>query len=78
MIRYPWFHGQGGGLLRRGAVVLVTLATVAGAQVAGSADVPSAGLLLVVNKGDRTLGIVDPVAGSRSRRPSRAASPGTR
>ena len=49
-------------MLRRGAVVLVALATVAGAQVR-SADVPPAGLLLVVNKGDHTLGIIDPVAG---------------
>jgi YVTN family beta-propeller protein len=50
-------------MLRRGAVVLVVLATVARAEVR-AADMPAAGgLLLVANKGDRTLGIIDPVAG---------------
>jgi YVTN family beta-propeller protein len=50
-------------MLRRGSVVLVALATVAGADVR-AADMPAAGgLLLVANKGDRTLGIIDPVAG---------------
>ena len=46
---------------RRGAVLLVALATVAGAQ--GRAADPAGGLLLVANKGDQTLGIIDPVAG---------------
>ena len=46
---------------RRGAVLLVALATVAGAP--GRAADPAGGLLLVANKGDQTLGIIDPVAG---------------
>ena len=46
---------------RRGAVLLVALATVAGAQ--GRAADPAGGLLLVANKGDHTLGIIDPAAG---------------
>ena len=49
-------------MLRRGAVLLVALATVAGAQ-ARAADPAAGGLLLVANKGDHTLGIIDPVAG---------------
>ena len=48
-------------MLRRGAVVLVALAAVAGAEV-GTAPAPG-GLLLVANKGDHTLGIVDPTTG---------------
>jgi YVTN family beta-propeller protein len=44
-----------------GAFVLVTLAAAVGAAVRG-AGAP-AGFLLVANKGDHTLGIVDPVAG---------------
>jgi YVTN family beta-propeller protein len=44
-----------------GAFVLVTLAAAVGTAVRGQ-DAP-AGLLLVANKGDHTLGIVDPVAG---------------
>ncbi len=48
-------------MLRRGAVLLVALAAVAGAQ--GRAADPDGGLLLVANKGDQTLGIIDPVAG---------------
>ena len=49
-------------MLRTGAVVLVALAAAAGAEVrtAGSS---AKGLLLVANKGDHTLGIIDPVAG---------------
>jgi YVTN family beta-propeller protein len=50
-------------MLRRGAVVLVALATVAGAEVRTTDSPATAGLLLVANKGDHTLGIVDPVAG---------------
>jgi YVTN family beta-propeller protein len=49
-------------MLRRGALVLGALAMVAGAG-AIAADVPVAGVLLVANKGDHTLGIIDPVAG---------------
>jgi YVTN family beta-propeller protein len=47
-------------MLRRGAVVLVALAA-AGVSV-DAAPAPG-GLLLVANKGDHTLGIIDPVAG---------------
>ena len=45
-----------------GAFVLVTLAAAVGAAVRSGAAAPT-GLLLVANKGDHTLGIVDPVAG---------------
>ena len=47
-------------MLRRGAVVLVALAA-AGVSI-DAAPAPG-GLLLVANKGDHTLGIIDPVAG---------------
>jgi YVTN family beta-propeller protein len=50
-------------MLRGGAVVLVALAAVAGAGVRAADTKAARGLLLVVNKGDRTLGIVDPAAG---------------
>ena len=50
-------------MLRRGAVVLVALVTVAGAQVHAADTAAAGGLLLVANKGDHTLGIIDPVAG---------------
>ena len=46
---------------RAGAVLLIALATVAG--VPGRAGDPAGDLLLVANKGDQTLGIIDPVAG---------------
>jgi YVTN family beta-propeller protein len=50
-------------MLGRGAVVLAALAAVVGAE-AHAAEPPAAGgVLLVANKGDHTLGIVDPVAG---------------
>jgi YVTN family beta-propeller protein len=49
-------------MLRRRVVVLVALATVAGAGAHAAGTAPG-GLLLVANKGDHTLGIVDPVAG---------------
>lgn len=48
---------------RGGAVVLVVLAAVAGAGDRAAGVPAPGGLLLVVNKGDHTLGIVDPVAG---------------
>ena len=48
---------------RRGAVLLVALATVAGAQGRAADPAAAGGLLLVANKGDQTLGIIDPVAG---------------
>ena len=46
-----------------GAFVLVTLAAAVGAGVRGVGAPASAGLLLVANKGDHTLGFIDPVAG---------------
>ena len=48
---------------RRGAVLLVALATVAGAHARAADPAAAGGLLLVANKGDQTLGIIDPVAG---------------
>ena len=54
-------------MLRRGAVALVALAAIAGSE-ARTADKPAAsGLLLVANKGDQTLGIIDPAAGRSPR-----------
>jgi YVTN family beta-propeller protein len=50
-------------MLRRGALVLAALATVAGARVRADDTTPAGGLLLVANKGDHTLGIIDPVSG---------------
>ena len=50
-------------MLRRGAVVLVALAATAGVEVRAAGPSAAGGLLLVANKGDQTLGIVDPVAG---------------
>ncbi len=50
-------------MLRWGAVVLVALATVAGAELRAADTTAAGGLLLVANKGDQTLGIIDPVAG---------------
>ena len=46
-----------------GAFVLVTLAAAVGAAVRGSGAPAPGGLLLVANKGDHTLGIIDPAAG---------------
>jgi DNA-binding beta-propeller fold protein YncE len=48
---------------RRGAVVLVALAAVAGAEERIAGAPALGGVLLVANKGDHTLGIIDPVAG---------------
>jgi len=42
---------------------MVALATVAGAEVRAADATAAGGLLLVANKGDQTLGIIDPVAG---------------
>jgi YVTN family beta-propeller protein len=50
-------------MVRRGAVVLVGLAAVAGARAQNPGPPGPGGLLLVANKGDHTLGIIDPVAG---------------
>ena len=50
-------------MLRWRAVVMISLSSVAGAGAVG-ADSPAGGsMLLVANKGDHTLGIIDPVAG---------------
>jgi YVTN family beta-propeller protein len=50
-------------MLRRGAVALVALAAVAGVDLRAAGPSAAGGLLLVENKGDQTLGIIDPVAG---------------
>ena len=46
-----------------GAFVLVTLAAAVGAAVRGSGVPAPGGMLLVANKGDHTLGFIDPAAG---------------
>ena len=71
----------GASMLRIGAVLLAALALAAegGSRMTEAADGRAGGLLLVANKGDHTLGIIDPVpgqAGGDGR--ARAASPGTR
>src|SRR6267142_5118445 len=49
---------------RNGAMLLVVLAvTGGGSSRMTHASAPSSGVLLVANKGDHTLGIIDPVAG---------------
>ncbi|KAB2855813.1 MAG: hypothetical protein F9K43_27800, partial [Bauldia sp.] len=45
-------------------MVMVTAAAAAGGAYGGAAP-SSAGVLLVANKGDQTLGIIDPVAGKQ-------------
>ena len=52
-------------MLRMGAVLLVVLAVTAegGSRVTDASVASSSGLLLVANKGDHTLGIVDPGEG---------------
>ena len=52
-------------MLRNGATLLVVLAVTAGgsSRMTNASATPSSGLLLVANKGDHTLGIIDPVAG---------------
>src|SRR6266851_1142774 len=54
-------------MLRFGAVLLVILAMAAkgGSRVVDASDAPANGLLLVANKGDHTLGIIDPEAGKQ-------------
>ena len=49
--------------MRSLALVLFALASLAGTVAPGAGAPVEGGLLLVVNKGDRTLGIIDPVAG---------------
>src|SRR5713226_1576705 len=52
-------------MLRNGATLLVVLAVTAGgsSRMTNASATPSSGVLLVANKGDHTLGIVDPTAG---------------
>ncbi len=50
-------------MLMNGAVVLVALAAGIGAAARGAGAPAPAGLLLVANKGNHTLGIIDPAAG---------------
>lgn len=52
-------------MTRIGAVLLIVLAATAegGSPVTDAPGAPSGGLLLVANKGDHTLGIIDPAAG---------------
>jgi YVTN family beta-propeller protein len=52
-------------MLRIGAVLLIVLAVTAegGSRMNGASTSPAGGLLLVANKGDHTLGIIDAAAG---------------
>jgi len=52
-------------MLRIGMAFLIVLAVTAerGSRMTDASTSPSGGLLLVANKGDHTLGIIDPVAG---------------
>jgi YVTN family beta-propeller protein len=52
-------------MLRIGAALLAALAVTAegGSRMTDTSTTPSRGLLLVANKGDHTLGIIDPVTG---------------
>ena len=52
-------------MLRIGATLLIVVAVTAerGSHMTDASTPPSGGLLLVANKGDHTLGIIDPVAG---------------
>ena len=54
-------------MLRHGAVLLAALALAAegGLRMTEAADGQAGGLLLVANKGEHTLGIIDPVAGKQ-------------
>src|SRR5260221_9072561 len=54
-------------MLRMGAVLLVVLAAAVegGALVTDPTPAVSGGVLLVANKGEHTLGIIDPVAGKQ-------------
>jgi YVTN family beta-propeller protein len=54
---------MGAVMQMNGAFVLVTLAAAIGAAARGDGAPESGGLLLVANKGDHTLGFIDPVAG---------------
>ena len=52
-------------MLRRGALLLAVLAVTVegGSPMTNASAHPSRGVLLVANKGDHTLGIIDPEAG---------------
>jgi YVTN family beta-propeller protein len=52
-------------MLRIGATLLIVMAVTSegGSHMTHTSTPPSGGLLLVANKGDHTLGIIDPVAG---------------
>jgi YVTN family beta-propeller protein len=50
-------------MLRKGAVLMAVLAVAGQSDSRAASPAGPAGLLLVVNKGDRTLGLIDPVAG---------------
>jgi YVTN family beta-propeller protein len=52
-------------MIRSGAVLLAVLALAEGGSRVIEASEGSAGLLLVANKGEHTLGIIDPVAGKQ-------------
>jgi YVTN family beta-propeller protein len=49
--------------MKRGTAIMVIAAAAAANGARGGAAPPAAGVLLVANKGDQTLGIIDPVAG---------------
>src|SRR5687767_11943405 len=70
--RFPFYRGMFTALVTTGrtsmriaAALVVALAVSAegGSTVAPAPDPTASGLLLVANKGDHTLGIIDPVAG---------------
>ena len=54
-------------MFRMGTAFLAVLALAAegGSRMTGAAPAPSGGLLLVANKGDHTLGIIDPATGKQ-------------
>jgi DNA-binding beta-propeller fold protein YncE len=51
--------------MKGGAAIMVMVTAAAAGGVRVGAAPPSAGVLLVANKGDQTLGIIDPVAGKQ-------------
>jgi hypothetical protein len=67
-------------MLRTLAVIAAAVALTAegGSRMTEAADGHAGGLLLVANKGEHTLGIIDPVAGKQIATIPRPGSPGTR
>jgi len=65
-------------MLRNGAVLLAALALAGegGSRMTEAADGRSAGLLLVANKGEHTLGIIDPALGHQPMANEERASSG--